>query len=155
MTWSNDFATMSDRIRLLDVNVLVALSVDVHVHHRQARAALNGFSGGWATCPLTEAALVRLLLNPAITGRQVSAFEALELLAGIRAHPNWHFIDDGSSLADPEIDIRPLIGTKQVTDFHLVNLAAGSDALLTTFDARIGASLSPADRRHVELIKSR
>jgi hypothetical protein len=35
----------------------------VHVHHQHARAALNGFDGGWATGPLIEAALVRLLIG--------------------------------------------------------------------------------------------
>lgn len=143
---------MSDPIRLLDANVLVALSVDVHVHHAQAHAALAGFGAGWATCPLTEAALVRLLLNPAATGRRVGGTEAMDLLRGIRAQPSWQFIEDNSSLAQPHIDTTPLMGTKQVTDFHLVNLAAENGILLATFDSRIPAALAVNDRRHVELI---
>ncbi|MDQ2847093.1 MAG: hypothetical protein M3Y77_12240 [Actinomycetota bacterium] len=143
---------MSDPIRLLDVNVLVALSVDVHVHHAQAHAALAGFGAGWATCPLTEAALLRLLLNPAATGRRVGGAEAMDVLRGIRAQPSWQFIDDTSSLAQPRIDTTPLLATKQVTDFHLVNLAAQNGVLLATFDSRISAGLASGDRRHVELI---
>jgi predicted nucleic acid-binding protein len=37
---------MSDRVRLLDVNFLIALSVDSHVHHAAAHAALAGFQDG-------------------------------------------------------------------------------------------------------------
>lgn len=143
---------MGEPIRLLDVNVLVALSVDVHVHHPRAHAALIGFSAGWATCPLTEAALLRLLLNPATTGRRVGGAEAMEVMRGIRAQPSWQFVDDTSSLAQPRIDTTPLVGTKQVTDFHLVNLAAENGMLLATFDSRIAGALASGDRRHVELI---
>ncbi|MGI8415419.1 MAG: TA system VapC family ribonuclease toxin [Nakamurella sp.] len=143
---------MGEPIRLLDVNVLVALSVDVHVHHAQAHAALIGFSAGWATCPLTEAALLRLLLNPASTGRRVGGAEAMEVMRGIRAQPSWQFVDDTSSLAQPHIDTTPLVGGKQVTDFHLVNLAAENGMLLATFDSRISGALASGDRRHVELI---
>lgn len=143
---------MSDPIRLLDVNVLVALAVDVHVHHARAHAALAEFGAGWPTCPLTEAVLVQLLLNPATTGRRVGGAEAMDVLRGIRAQPSWQFIDDTSSLAQPCIDTTPLLGTKQVTDFHLVNLAAQNGVLLATFDSRIAAGLARGDRRHVELI---
>lgn len=143
---------MSERIRLLDVNLLVALTVDVHVHHSRAHAALKRSAGGWASCPLTEAALVRLLLNPLVTGRRVTGAEALTVLRELRRQPGWRFIDDGTSLAEPSIDLSPLIGTKQVTDFHLVNLAAARGAVLVTLDSGIPGALTPADRRHVEVI---
>jgi toxin-antitoxin system PIN domain toxin len=146
---------MSEPIRLLDANVLVALAVDAHIHHAAAHVALTGFGGGWATCPTTESALLRLLLNPLVTGRPVPGSEALAVLSGIRSQPSWHFIDDRSSLAAAGIDPTPLVGSKQVTDFHLVNLAAGNDSVLATFDGRIPAALSPADRHHVEVITDR
>ena len=53
---------------LFDVNALVALSLTTHVHHGAAHRYLATIRGGWATCPLTEAALYRLLLNPAVSG---------------------------------------------------------------------------------------
>lgn len=146
---------MSEPIRLLDANVLVALAVDAHIHHAAAHAALAGFGSGWATCPITESALLRLLLNPLVTGRTVAGAEALAVLSGIRAQPSWHFIDDRSSLDEPGIDTTPLIGSKQVTDFHLINLAAGHGAVLATFDARIAAALNPVDRSHVQVVGDR
>jgi len=39
-----------------------------------------------------------------------------------------------------------------VTDYHLVNLAAIHGCALATFDARLEASLAPADRVHIHVI---
>ncbi len=132
-----------------DVNVLVALVLSTHVHHRAAHAALGSHRGPWATTPLTEAALVRLLLNPSVTGRSFGVADVLAVLAGLRHDGRWRLIRDGSSLADPVVDVSLLTGHQQVTDLHLVNLAASTGALLVTFDAAIPASLAPADRQHV------
>lgn len=151
MSWSSSYVTGNDRVRLLDVNLLVALCVDVHVHHSRAHVALRGF-GSWATCPITEAALVRLLLNPLTTGLKLAAADVLGVLEAVRVQPGWRFLPDSSSLAVPRIATETLVGTKQVTDFHLVNLAAESDAVLATFDRRLVRSLDPADRRHVEVV---
>mgnify|MGYP000874325585 CR=1 FL=1 len=43
-------------------------------------------------------------------------------------------------------------GSSQVTDFHLVNLAAATNAVLATFDASLWRALHPDDRRHVEVL---
>lgn len=54
------------RIALLDVNVLVALFDPDHVHHEAAQAWFSANRlHGWATCPLTENRLVRILSHPA------------------------------------------------------------------------------------------
>jgi predicted nucleic acid-binding protein len=47
---------------LLDVNVLVAMLDPEHVHHEGAHAWFSEHrSTGWATCPITENGLVRIL----------------------------------------------------------------------------------------------
>lgn len=58
------------RAALLDVNVPVAFFDPDHVHHEAAhgRFAENRESG-WATCPLTENGVVRILANPAKPSR--------------------------------------------------------------------------------------
>ena len=134
---------------LCDVNVLVALTLSTHVHHQAAHAALRGHPGPWATSSMTEAALVRLLLNPRVTGRAFGASDVLAVLQGLRRDGRWRMIPDATSLADPAIDVSLLVGHRQVTDLHLVNLAASTGTVLVTFDAAIPSSLSPADRRHV------
>ena len=55
-------------------------------------------------------------------------------------------------LRSARIDTTRIFGHKQVTDFHLINLAASSNAVLATFDRRIAEALAPEDRRYVEII---
>lgn len=137
---------------LFDVNVLVALALSTHVHHRAAHEALRTLESPWFTCPVTEAGAVRLLLNPRVTGRRFEAREVLATVVGMRGHSRWAWCPDDSSLTQPTIDTRVLAGHQQVTDLHLVNLAAAQGLVLATFDAALLGSLAPADRRHVRVL---
>lgn len=136
---------------LPDVNVLVALTNPAHVHHAQAHRWLSNVER-FATTPLTENGLVRLLLNPAVTGQQVSGQRAIGILAGVRADRRATFLPDASSLSAPLIDVVGLVGHRQATDFHLINLAALHEATLVTFDRRITQSLVALDRRLVRVL---
>lgn len=145
---------MGEPTRLLDVNVLVALTQTAHVHHDAAHAWFSARAGStpWATCPMTEAAFVRLLANPAVSGTPTSVAQAVSALAVIRARAGHRFLKDPTSLAHSELDLTALRGHQQVTDFHLLNLCAASNAVLLTFDIRIAQSLMPANRHLVELV---
>ena len=122
-------------------------------HPAQARQGAAGRPyTQWATTPYTEAGLVRLVLNPVVVGATFTAATALEVLRGLRALPLHRFLADDSSLAAPHIDVAALVGHRQVTDYHLVNLVARKGAQLATFDSRLVASLAPEDRRHVTII---
>ncbi len=142
---------MAEEVLLLDANALVALALTTHQHHRAAHAFLADV-GRWATCPTTESALLRLLLNPAISGRPVESGEVRAVLTGMRADPRWTFLADDTSLAAAHVDVVVLGGHQQVTDLHLVNLAARHGARLATFDAAIPTWLAPADRGLVRVI---
>ncbi len=138
---------------LLDINVLLALSVDQHVHHAVAHERFADLKH-WYTCPVTEAGLLRLLLTEQVVGRPVSGDEALTQLRAIRDVPGWGFLADTASLADPHVDTRVLMGRMQVTDLQLVNLAAASATRLVTFDAGLRDALVPADQRWVDVWSS-
>lgn len=148
--------TASERIRLLDVNVLIGLTNPSHVRHEAAHLWMSGLapSARWATTPLTESAFVRLMTNPLVAGQVVVAADAIRVLTEFRGLPAHVFIPDDSSLVDARIALTALVGTKQVTDSYLVNLAAATGAVLTTFDTRIIESLAPGDREHVEVVGS-
>ncbi len=135
---------------LLDVNVLLALSWDQHIHHEVAHEWFGKIES-WSTCPLTEGGLIRLLLTEQVVGRKVSGAEALGQLEAMRRVPGWSFLTDSASLAAPVIDTRVLMGRRQVTDLQLVNLAAANDTRLATFDAALRDSLVPKDQRWVEI----
>lgn len=101
---------------------------------------------------MTEAALFRLLINPAVAGRSFSASDVAHVLAGVRTDPRWRWLPDSSTLADPVIGTATIVGHRQVTDMHLVNLAARNGVVLATFDAGTVEALTSADRRHVRLL---
>lgn len=102
---------------------------------------------------MTESALVRLLLNPRVTGRAFAPGAVLQIVSSLGQDPRWRWLPDDSSLSRPVIDTAVLSGHQQVTDLHLVNLAARADLVLVTFDAGIQAGLAPGDRRHVRLLE--
>jgi len=136
---------------LPDVNVLVALLHPNHVHHRSAQAWF-GSVGSFATTPVTEAGLIRMALNPAVMGRTLGAAAALVSLRSLRADTRARFLPDDSSLAGAAIDLAVLVGHRQVTDLHLVNLAAGHDATLVTFDTKLARALAPSDQARVRTL---
>ncbi|SJM63692.1 TA system VapC family ribonuclease toxin [Gulosibacter sp. 10] len=135
---------------LLDVNVLLALTWDQHIHHRVAHERFAELEG-WSTCPVTESGLLRLLMTEQVVGRAVSGDEALGQLEAMRRVPGWNFLVDSTSLAEPRIDTRVLMGRRQVTDLQLVNLAASNGTMLATFDAGLRASLVPDDQRWIDV----
>jgi toxin-antitoxin system PIN domain toxin len=139
------------RLPLPDVNVLVALTNPAHQHHSQAHSWLSS-ADRFATTPITESGLVRLLLNPVVTGQQVSGAQAIEILARLRADARATFLPDESSLAAARVDLVGLAGHRQTTDFHLLNLAAERHATLVTFDRRIAESLVAADQPLVRVL---
>jgi len=137
---------------LLDVNVLLALVAPQHVHHVAARTWFASGLTRWATTPITETGLVRLVLNPAVMGGAYTAPAALQPLRGIRKPPGHVFVADDASLAETPVSLHALIGHRQVTDLHLLALAVAHGMRLATFDRRLAVSLDPVDQAHVEVI---
>jgi predicted nucleic acid-binding protein len=66
---------------LLDSNVIIALAVHEHVHHDAALAWLASTDDLVATCPITQGALIRMLLR-----RGVRPDQALHQLDTIPVH---------------------------------------------------------------------
>ncbi|MEP6843368.1 MAG: TA system VapC family ribonuclease toxin [Pseudolysinimonas sp.] len=143
---------MTTEPHLLDLNVLIALAWPQHVHHARAHAWFESLTSPWMTTPVTEAGFVRLSTNRAVVTEAVSMATALAMLSAMRAVPGHTFLPDDSGLAAPVIALDALATSSQVTDAHLVNLAASSGAVLATLDRGIERILCAADRRHVSLL---
>ena len=76
-------------LRLLDVNVLIALSLPNHVHHGLVSRWFDGVAR-WATCSITQSAYIRLLLNPKVTGFPVAGLvRGSRSCAGSRGTSSW------------------------------------------------------------------
>lgn len=112
---------------LLDANVLVALAVDDHVHHEAAMAWFLDETSAFATTPITQGTLLRLLLRSGI-----AADTASEVLTGFTHHPRHRFWPDDRPY-DASM-LRGVIGHRQVTDAYLASLSRANEGRLATFD---------------------
>lgn len=133
---------------LFDVNVLIALMWPAHEAHVQVQEwfARNA-SQGWATCPFTEAAFVRITSNPAFSRDAVPPHEALKILAANVSHPSHQFWPDEISFVQAAQPFaKRLIGHQQVTDAYLLGLAIHHEGKLVSCDRAI-LSLVPEKSR--------
>jgi hypothetical protein len=140
-------------VYLLDVNVLIALAWPSHIHHPAARAWFSKKGAkGWATCPMTQCAFVRISSNPKIIADSVSPAEARKVLSAMTSHRGHVFWPDTINCNDPEFDTMLIAGHRQVTDGYLLLLAASKKGMLATFDRSIGQMYSAGKGAPVELI---
>jgi uncharacterized protein len=125
-------------IALLDVNALIALFDQDHIHHE---AAHEWFSAnrqyGWATCPLTENGLIRILSNSRYTGNHESTTEIRTRLDAFCSSGNHSFWPDQLSIRDESRFQLSGVTHGQLTDVYLLALAADMGGRLATFDRRI------------------
>lgn len=116
---------------LLDGNVLVALSVEEHVHHVAAQRWLAGGTR-FATCPMTQGTLVRFLVRAGVASDDAVA--VLRTITDHRQHDFW--IDD---LAYTEVELTRVVGHRQVSDAYLAQLARDRNGRVLTFDRGLAA----------------
>lgn len=125
-------------VGLLDVNMLIALAWPSHLHHQTAHAwFLKHAVRGWATCPLTQCAFVRISCNPKIIPEAVSPAEALDLLGQIVSLKHHVFWPDDIGVGDGCVPKSLLVGHRQITDAYLLGLAVRHGGRLVTFDKGI------------------
>ena len=117
---------------LLDANVLIAVTVTDHVHHDLMEDWFTQRSGSFATCPLTQGALVRFLLRAGATAR-----DAVDVVRGLRTADAHEFWPD--ELSYDAVDMRGVVGHKQVTDAYLAGLARSRGGRLATLDRGLAA----------------
>ena len=134
---------------LLDAAVLIAIGSKEHVFHQRAtKWFLKTSHNGWATCPLTENAFVRVLSHPAqksIPNDCGKVAAALKMLCETPGHVFW---PDDRSIRDSSF-ISTLSGTgpSQLTDLYLLALAVANEATLATLDTRIDPDLVHGGRK--------
>ncbi len=112
---------------LLDANVLIALIDQGHVHHDVAESWLIRSSRPFATCPVTEGALVRFLLRHGGTATDVAA-----ILVSVSASARHRFWSD--DVPFEQIRMSGVVGHRQVTDAYLAALARRRRGRLATLD---------------------
>ena len=129
---------------LLDVNVLIALLDPDHVFHEGAHAWWrDNLEKGWASCPITENGVVRIMSHPGYS--QAATFVASDLIARLTefsSASDREFWPDNLSLLDSEVfESSRIHGSAQLTDIYLLALAVAHDGRLATFDRNIPLSV--------------
>lgn len=123
---------------LLDINVLIALLDEDHVHHVETRRWLEeNIDHGWASCPLTQNGCIRIMSQP----RYPNAVHVAEIVARLQkavSTQHHRFITDNVSLLNPDIiDHGRLLSPRQLTDIYLLALAVENECRFITFDRSI------------------
>lgn len=121
-------ATRAADVHLLDGNVLVALVSAAHIHHAAAQRWFASQPHPFATCPITQGTLLRLLIRLGEVGPET----AVQVLAQLVAHPRHRFWPD--ALGYLEISWHGVVGHRQVTDAYLAALARHHRGKLASFD---------------------
>ncbi|MCK9283784.1 MAG: PIN domain-containing protein [Rhodocyclaceae bacterium] len=123
---------------LLDVNVLIALIDPAHIQHDAAHDWFAAHQQSWATCPLTENGVLRIVGHTRYPNSPGTPSAVASLMAGLRALPGHVYWPDDISLLDTErFDMARLLSSGQVTDSYLLGLALAHGGQLATFDRRL------------------
>lgn len=126
-------------IRLLDVNILIALIDPKHVHHNVAASWFTREGQqGWASCPITENGVLRIVGHPRYQntpGSPVLVSEVLRELRRVGNHQFW--ADDISLLTSAAVEPAALTSHRNLTDSYLLALAVTKGGQLVTLDVNL------------------
>jgi toxin-antitoxin system PIN domain toxin len=121
------------------VNVLIALIDPAHIAHEAAHDWFGRVGSlSWASCPITENGVLRIIGHPKYPNSTGSPAAAVPFVSRLNAPPGHVFWNDdvspvGSQLVDPA----QLSTPRRVTDTFLLLLAVAHGGQLATFDRHL------------------
>ena len=139
---------------LLDVNCLLSLMDEDHIHHSRARRWWEqNDQFGWASCALTQNGYVRVSSQPSYANPQPLR-TAIARLAQQAADSDHEFWPGDISIADDALfDHSFILGPRQVTDIYLLGLAVKHGGRLVTFDRGLPIkAVRGAEPRHLVVL---
>ncbi len=139
---------------LLDINLLLALTDPMHVHHEPAHHwfAEKG-KKAWATCAITENGFVRIASHPKYPNRPGDLPAVLSILGQLCKTPGHLFWAEDISILQI---LKPgaLISHAHITDAYLLGLAVRKKGKLATLDRHIPAESVTGGNEALELISA-
>ena len=114
---------------VLDVNVLLACAWSGHMDHARANRWLNSVAE-FATAPITQMGFLRVSMSLAYGASFADARTALDAMLQLKSH---RFLTDATRASS----LPTLATSKDVTDAHLVRLAASHRLKLATLDGNL------------------
>ncbi len=141
---------------LLDANALIALGWPTHEHHPRIISWFSQHArAGWASTAFTQSAFVRIVTQPAFSGRAIAVGDVAELLLRNTAHPKHRLVALDFGFADVWAACTGgILGHRQITDAWLLTAAIRNRMKLLTFDSGIEQLLANAQERskHVTVL---
>ena len=141
---------------LLGVNVLIALIDPAHVAHEDAHRWFQSTGhSSWATCPITENGVIRILSHPKYPnspGSPAVVAQIVGKLHTLSGHQFWP--DDISLVGSSDIYAAKILTPAQVTDSYLLGLAKARDGKLATFDRKLSTAAVKRGKPALHLIPS-
>ena len=139
---------------LLDVNVLIALVEDDHVHHDAAHRWFEAEGRqSWATCPLTENGILRIVGDPRYPNSPGSPIVGAPLVKQLQTAPGHTFRpDDLSLVASRHVQHHRLHRSHSITDTYLLALARANNGKLATFDKHLETGAVPDGVKSLQLL---
>jgi uncharacterized protein len=138
---------------LADVNILIALTEQNHIHHSRTMDWFDSQGRyDWGVCAFSQAGFLRVATNPK-TGRHSMA-EGIELLRRLSLLPGyrcWQIVEDWNTIC-PLFENR-IFGHQQVTDAWLLGLAVRENGILVTMDKGIQFLAGAQYRKHVLILE--
>jgi uncharacterized protein len=128
---------------LLDINVIIALLDPDHTFHDRAHVWWTAnATTGWASCPITENGVVRIMSNSTYSSHvRFAPGDLIGRLRTFASRTDHEFWPDDLSLRDDRVFATDRIhSSRQLTDLYLLGLAAKHEGRLATFDQGISAS---------------
>jgi len=139
-------------IYLLDINLLLALTDPMHVHHEPAHQWFaEKAQHAWATCPLTENGFIRIASHPSYPNRPGDVATVFAILRQLCQATGHHFWPEDLSILETLLP-DGVITHSQITDVYLLGLAVHHKGKLATLDQRIQANAVRDGRQALELI---
>ena len=132
---------------LLDINFLIALLDADHLFHGRAHDWwAEHAEQGWASCPLTENGVVRIMSNPAYSrSLKIAPADVVLRLGAFATNADHEFWPDEISLRDASVfALERIHSSRQLTDIYLLGLATHRKGRLVTFDRGVPLSAVPA-----------
>ncbi|MBB3933706.1 hypothetical protein GGR25_004784 [Kaistia hirudinis] len=139
---------------LLDVNVLIALIDPGHVAHEDAHRWFGSTGrSSWATSPITENGVIRIIGSPKYPNSPGSPAAVADIVGKLRAHAGHQFWpDDISLVGSADIDAAKILTAAQVTDTYLLALAKAHGGQLATFDRKLSVVAVKGGKSALHLI---
>lgn len=139
---------------LLDVNLLLVLHQPRHIDYEPvSRWFTRGSAFPFATCPITQAGMLRLLAQGISGLTHFSIDEARLALKNLVEHPRHVYWPDAPAYLDATATLfKRMQGHRQITDAYLLGLAKYHGGKLATLDKAIASLAGPELADRVELI---